>query len=751
MTAGMMRRTWFRLQPFWLSLLLLLILTATAVASVANAQWVDNTGPLLNLTWYGLLFGILLSLSRWKGRLALLYSLLISLASSLQALGGVAPGLRSWFNAPFTETVWHMHLRAVALIERVAGWLVVLRAGENITDTGLFVLLIGFLTWNAAAWLAWSTLRRHRPLHGLLPFGFLLGANVHLSGQDLNGMWVFILAGLVLLMHSGYRTLRSEWERRQIDYPDDIAEWLGGAIIVIVLLAGFIRLSPVIGSREGWQSIADWVERYRARAAETSERLFSEVRPSVIEGPVSAADLPDLSTIGAPIPNANQTIMYVRVSDPAPPPPEVADQISGPPRHYWRSSIEGAYNGSGWDAVPTQQEVPPVNLEGEPPPGRYLLDQEFDIVVEHSAALFAVNQPATSGTGTALIAVRADGSTLLVGEVHRYSVRSLATRVTASELRQAGTDYPPAIAEAYLQLPPDLPTRVRTMAARVAGQHDTPYQKAVALQDYLRTNYLYNEGVSPPPSGRDAVDYFLYESQQGFCTYYASAMVVMLRAEGVPARVVSGYATGNYDFERGAYRVAARNSHAWVEVYFPGYGWVEFEPTAALPPRIYPEGLGDLAYHPLQPEPTPEPVEGVGSGIYQMVGVILGVLLLAFMLRNWDRWQNQRSIGPRARAALLYWRMRRSLASAGLNTTASTTPAEFLALSSGPLATSDRLLIALNQATDLYQQAEYSRREPSIMVVLATHRAWQRAYVQWVLLWLTARWKRLTARHAASD
>jgi hypothetical protein len=94
--------------------------------------------------------------------------------------------------------------------------------------------------------------------------------------------------------------------------------------------------------------------------------------------------------------------------------------------------------------------------------------------------------------------------------------------------------------------------------------------------------------------------------------------------------------------------------------------------------------------------------------------------------------------------------MRRSLASVGLNTPTSTTPAEFLALSSGLLAASDRLLVALNQATELYQQAEYSRREPSIIVVLDTHRAWQRAYIQWVLLWLTARWKRLTARHAAS-
>jgi transglutaminase-like putative cysteine protease len=751
MRAGVMGRTVIWMRPLWLSLLLVGAILIIAMGSVNTARWVSDSGPMLQLLWYGAVFGILLSVSRWRGRRVLLYSLLVSLMFSLQALGRVSPSLWTWITQPFSETVWNMHLRALALGERIAGWFYTLQAGENITDTGLFVLLFGFLLWNAMAWLVWCVLRRRRPLEGLLPFGFLLGVNVYLSGQDLNGMWVFILAGLLLMVHGGYRAVRHDWEARQVDYPDDAAEWIGITLIVLVMLGLFIRLSPTIGSREGWQSIADAIERYRARAAETSERLFSEVRPSVLEAPALNAILPDLSIIGGPIPNADQTVLWVKVSDPAPPPPEVGIQVPGPPQHYWRSRIDGEYTGAGWVPTPLQQEVRPVNLSEDSPPGRYLLDQEFEITVGHEGALFAVNQPAASGTGTSLLAARADGSTLVVGEVNRYEVTSLATRVTATELRRAGTGYPPAIADAYLQLPPELPERVSSMAARIAGQHDNPYQKAAALQDYLRTNYIYNEGVAPPPAGRDAVDYFLYESQEGFCTYYASAMVVMLRAEGVPARVASGFATGTYDYERGAYRVAARNAHAWVEVYFPGYGWIEFEPTSALPPRIYPEGLEELAYVPIEPVITPEPVEeppGVG-GIIQLIGVILGLLLLAFVLRNWERWQNQRATGPRTRATLLYWQMRRWLARAGLDMPASITPAEFLDLSADTLAARGRLWTALHQATELYQQAEYSRREPTILAVLSTHQAWQRAAPQWLLLWAAARWKRLTTRKAS--
>jgi transglutaminase-like putative cysteine protease len=750
MRAGALSRSWYWLRPVWPALLLLAIILAAAMSSITAARWVGNSGPLLGMLWYGAIIGLLLALSRWNGVRALAYSLFVSTAFSLEAIGSVLPPMISWFTQPFTEQVWNMHLRALTLGERIAGWISTLNAGENITDTGLFVFLVGILLWNAVAWLAWSVFRRHRPLEGLLPFGFLLGANIHLSGQGVDSLWVFILAGLLLLARGSFSAYRSDWEQRRVDFPEDLAEWIAAALIIVFLLGPVIRLSPLIGSREGWEAISEAFERYRSRAAETSERLFSEVRPSVIDAPAPTVDLPDLNTIGGPIPDENRIVMWVRVSDPAPPPPEVAPQVPGPPGHYWRSTIEGAYTGAGWESIPTREDVPPINLSDGPPAGRYFLEQEFDIVAAHDGTLFAVNQPVMPGTGTTLIASGVDNSTILVGGVDRYAVNSLATRVTASELRRASTDYSEAIAAEYLQLPPGLPDRVRSMANRVAGAAENPYQKAVLLQDYLRTNYTYNEGVPPPPAGRDAVDYFLYEAQEGFCTYYASAMVVMLRAEGVPARIVSGYATGSFDYDRNAYRVAARNAHAWVEVYFPGFGWIEFEPTSALPPRMYPEGLDDLAYVPLAPSPTPEPEETASTlrGIVMLVGAVLGILLLAFVLGSWDRWQNQRALNPRARAARLYWQMRRSLGRAGLKTSPSTTPSEFLDLSAGHLAASARVQLALHQATDLYQQAEYSRSAPSTLAIHATHQAWQRAMPQWLLLWISARWKRLTSRAA---
>ena len=92
----------------------------------------------------------------------------------------------------------------------------------------------------------------------------------------------------------------------------------------------------------------------------------------------------------------------------------------------------------------------------------------------------------------------------------------------------------------------------------------------------------------PPglPGGEDYVDFLLFESQRGYCNGYASAMVVMARSVGIPARLASGYAEGEYDAERGVFRVRENNAHSWPEIYFPGHGWVEFEPTVSEDPLV---------------------------------------------------------------------------------------------------------------------------------------------------------------------
>src|SRR5207245_7309416 len=126
---------------------------------------------------------------------------------------------------------------------------------------------------------------------------------------------------------------------------------------------------------------------------------------------------------------------------------------------------------------------------------------------------------------------------------------------------------------------------VNTLANHLLHNSPAPYDKAETLETFLRSPpYSYSPQVKSTPPGRDPVDYFLFDLRADFCEYFASAMVVMLREVGVPARLVEGFTTGQFDSGSGQYIVREQDAHAWVEAYFPQYGWIEFEPTPSQPP-----------------------------------------------------------------------------------------------------------------------------------------------------------------------
>ena len=165
-----------------------------------------------------------------------------------------------------------------------------------------------------------------------------------------------------------------------------------------------------------------------------------------------------------------------------------------------------------------------------------------------------------------------------------YRMNAFVSRATADDLRAAGTEYGGFIRDHYLQLPDSLPQRVRGLAAEVTRDAGTPLDKAFALRDYLRGDtFTYTKDVEKPPLGADGVDHFLFETREGYGDYFSSAMTVMLRAVGVPARLAAGYAAG--EVPEGGSRRAVRDSdsHGWTQVYFPEYGWIDFEPTPNWP------------------------------------------------------------------------------------------------------------------------------------------------------------------------
>jgi transglutaminase-like putative cysteine protease len=185
-----------------------------------------------------------------------------------------------------------------------------------------------------------------------------------------------------------------------------------------------------------------------------------------------------------------------------------------------------------------------------------------------------------------------------------YSVTSSISQATPLQLRRAGTDFPTWAMVRYTELPDDLPQRVRDLGAQLTAEALTPYDRAKAIEAYL-AGFPYSLKVDPPPFNSDGVDHFLFTLKQGYSEYFASAMTVLLRSVDVPARLATGYTVGDRLTDTDLYVITDSHSHAWVEVYFPKYGWIPFEPTpGAELPGVYEPAAEEL----------PPGLAGMGDG-----------------------------------------------------------------------------------------------------------------------------------------
>ena len=275
--------------------------------------------------------------------------------------------------------------------------------------------------------------------------------------------------------------------------------------------------------------------------------------------------------------------------------PAVRFEVTADRVGYWHADALDRYTGSGW--VRSGGSNP---YEGPlDPPSAPTATVEQTVRAESSLRVMPAawkpvrvrDAPAgIEGVRVASTGALVPAEPLPAGAT--YTVVSEVPDVDPERLREAGTDYPPEVGERYLQLPESTPERVGRKAREVAGGAATPYDAAHAVGRWLRSSKGYSLDVERPAG--DVADGFLFGMDRGYCVYFATAMAVMLRSLGVPARFASGYTPG----ERvGDGRVVVRglDAHAWTEVYFPGAGWAPFDPTPAESRRAVEQARLDSA------------------------------------------------------------------------------------------------------------------------------------------------------------
>lgn len=273
--------------------------------------------------------------------------------------------------------------------------------------------------------------------------------------------------------------------------------------------------------------------------------------------------------------------------------------VKSPAWSYWRSHSYDFYNGFSW--AQSDDTLTPLlrwsRIAHGLPDGEQALGEEFFqsfyIVHPQPNLIFAAYRPVEVYINSDEEVMVDSGDGVRVGAALEkdmtYTVASRRPDFSAEALRAtpAATAYPADIANRYFQVPGNVSQRVRDLARQLTADKTNPYDKAAAIRDYL-LKIPYDYFPPPQPPGSETVDNFLFVDQRGICEQFATAMAVMLRTQGIPARIVAGYGAGEYNALSGYYTVRASDAHAWVEVYFPKYGWVPFDPTPGVDWRADP-------------------------------------------------------------------------------------------------------------------------------------------------------------------
>lgn len=568
----------------WTALLLVLAMIATAGSTIVAAQWTDGLHILVWIGCLAVMAGMLLGISRIPGFFAHVFTLCYGAFAVSLFLGlastGFYDGDVGWFDR-LNDMSW-----------RIYDWANLALTGGTSRDPLMFVLLASILFWLLGYTAAWYTFRHEHMWRALLPTGVLVLLTVYYYPQggpaDLTiYLLAYLLLALLYIVRAHLSQREKEWRKAFVTFSSDIQfDMLRAGLVFAVVMLIFAWGAP---SAAADTQLADrWAEMsgpVRELQRDWS-RLFSALR-SYGSAPADAYGMQ--LTLGGPIQLGDEPLFDVYA------PRVPAGRI------YWRGVVFDRYDGAGWqntdtsrlkvDAGGTWQRMTDDGL-------RAVFTQTVAPLTPAATLIYgAQSVVSVSRSVEYVVGYTAEDAGLLDSMVQArvpirpgdtYVVVSYITQADPDSLRSAGTRYPGQMLERYTALPATVTQRTRDLAAQITAGARTPYDKAAAIETYLRENITYSENVSAPPKGQDAVDYVLFVTKTGYCQYYASAMVVMLRSVGIPARFAAGYAQGEYMDDKGAYRVRSHDAHAWPEVYFPKFGWVEFEPTSSQSPILRP-------------------------------------------------------------------------------------------------------------------------------------------------------------------
>ncbi len=612
-----LRERWRRLPKApvegWISLAGILVLTLALAWSIDDAAWVlgrDHFTDFLALTvGWGVAVGFIGAKVGWgRWPTYLIGSLLAALIVPLY-VGDVLQPEATWLT--------QYQLTATSVVE---AWRDLAIRNQAVTqEYGHFLLTLGLFTWATAMYASYTTFGHRRPLNAIVLVGIVLVANMGFTYRNqLTLLVLFSLAALFLLIRYHAFDEESEWLRRRIGDPSAVSALYlrGGSVFIAVAVVGSLFLtntassSPLAGAVRG---VGDQLI--------VLGRDFQRFLPTGGANRPLGVQFGSTAQISGQWTTSQSEAFSVQFAKPE------DDHL------YWRAAVYDEFDLTAWHQtvaagydVAVGAEVLSASADKVAEAGRRDVTFKVTPTDFRGSSILSPQSPQRIDTPVRVSYV---GDAKFIASVDRaggdpYTVTALVRErgddtdgaLTINRLRAAGTSYPPEIRKHYLTVPDgaippggDAEKLLDDILAEV-DDPDNPYDVASTMVDYLQSSahFEYDADVRDLAcEGLSTVECFA-RYRHGYCQYYATTMAILLRQHDIPTRLAAGFLPGERDDSRLFERVSVSAAHAWVEVYFPGYGWVEFDPT----------GGGLAAAEPL---PTGEPVPTAAPGSSSSPGV----------------------------------------------------------------------------------------------------------------------------------
>ncbi|HDX9691977.1 transglutaminaseTgpA domain-containing protein [Bacillus thuringiensis] len=355
------------------------------------------------------------------------------------------------------------------------------------------------------------------------------------------------------------------------NYAREISKLLRPLTIFIVLLATIAYFAPKFGPQ--WPNPMDFLKFNTSEASK--EQKVSTIGYGL-----------DDSRLGGPF-KADPTIVFTARTQ---------------NKQYWRVETKDFYTGKGWEISENPKKVSfknkndvvswyEQNTKTETTEATITMLKSYPHLT-YPAGLVSVEASSdvsysVNSFSEKIYTMNGDSSTTLHSYKVTYEIPEFSIENLKAVKTNEGQETNPYFMTKYTQLPESLPQRVKDLAANLTNDKDNRYDKVLAIENYFTDNSFTYESTNVlfPAKSQDYVDQFLFDTKSGYCNNFSTSMIVLLRSAGIPARWVKGYTEGTLDntlaSAEGAdvYTITNDNAHSWVEVYFPGYGWIPFEPT----------------------------------------------------------------------------------------------------------------------------------------------------------------------------